>query len=83
MLEDRTGKALEIARLLKDCSVEYKIAQDEGNCLLADLQALLPKEQVEARMTQGNGRVSADQAEAAALAYARQLVTESFSPERI
>jgi len=68
--EGQTEKALEIALVLKDCTVEYKITQEEGNCLLADLQALLPKEQLEAVMKPGDGRVSADQATAAALAYA-------------
>jgi len=76
LVEGQIGKALEIALLLKDCSVEYKITQEEGNCLLADLQAMLPKEQVEAVMKQGDGRVSADQAAAAALAYALGYVTE-------
>ena len=75
LLEGQTEKALAIALLLKDCAIEYKIAQEEGNCLLADLQALLPKEQVESIMKQGNGRVSADQAEAAALAYALEHET--------
>ena len=73
--EGQTEKALEIVLILKDCAVEYKIAQEEGNCLLADLQAMLPKEQVEAVMKQGDGRVSADQAVAAALAYALEHET--------
>jgi hypothetical protein len=46
LVEGQTEKALEISLLLKDCFVEYKIAQEEGNCLLADLQAMLPKEQL-------------------------------------
>jgi predicted ATPase len=76
MVEGQIEKALEISLVLKDCSVEYKIAQDEGNYLLADLQAMLPKEQVEAVMKQVNGRIPADQAGAAALAYALEHVTE-------
>jgi len=76
LVEGQIGKSLEIALLLKDCSVEYKIAQEEGNCLLADLQAMVPKEQVEAVMKQEDGRVSADQAAAATLAYALQQVAE-------
>jgi len=68
--QGQTEKALEIALVLKDCAVEYKIAQEEGNCLLADLQAMLPTEQAEVVMKQGNGRISADQAAAAVLAYA-------------
>lgn len=46
LVEGQTEKALEISLLLKDCFVEYKIAQEEGDCLLADLQAMLPKEQL-------------------------------------
>jgi predicted ATPase len=75
MMEGQAEKALEISLILKDCSVEYKIAQDEGNCLLADLQAMLPKEEVEAVMKQVDGKISADQA-GAALAYALEQVTD-------
>jgi lipoprotein NlpI len=57
--------------VLKDCCVEYKIAQDEGSLLLVDLQAALPKEQIGAVMKQVVGEISAEDAEAAALAYAR------------
>ena len=70
VLEGRAEKALEIMRVLQDCPVEYKLVQDEGNRLLADLQARLPKEQFEAAMRQEDGRRSADQATAAVLAYA-------------
>jgi tetratricopeptide (TPR) repeat protein len=75
ILEGQAEKALEIMRVLQDCPVEYKLVQDEGNRLLADLQALLPKEQVEALMKQGNGKISADQAAAAALAHALEHET--------
>ena len=75
LVEGQTGIALEIGLALKDCAVEYKIAQEEGNCLLADLQAMLPKEQAEAIMSQGNGRVSVDQAVAAVLAHALEYET--------
>jgi hypothetical protein len=68
--EGQIEKALEILLALKDCPVEYKEARDEGTRLLADLQAMLPEEQVESVSKQENGRISADQAEAAALAYA-------------
>jgi len=73
--EGQTEKALEIALVLKDCTVEYKIAQEEGNCLLADLQAMLPKNQFKDVLKQGDGRVSADQAAAATLAYALEHET--------
>ena len=63
-------QAIEISLVLEDCPVEYKEAQDEGNRLLADLQAMLPQEQAEAVMKQVNSRISADQAGAVALAYA-------------
>jgi tetratricopeptide (TPR) repeat protein len=75
VLEGQTEKALEIALVLSDCPVEYEEARDQGARLLAELQALLPKEQFEAAMNQGNGRLSADQAEAAALAYALEHET--------
>jgi predicted ATPase/transcriptional regulator with XRE-family HTH domain len=76
LVEGQIDKALEISLLLKDCSVEYKIAQDEGNSLLADLQGMLPKEQVEVVMKRGNVEISADQAEAVARAYALEQVTD-------
>jgi predicted ATPase/transcriptional regulator with XRE-family HTH domain len=70
LTEGQIEKAFEILLALKDCPVEYKEARDEGAHLLADLQAMLPEEQVESVIKQENGRISADQAEAAALAYA-------------
>ncbi|HSL46556.1 MAG TPA: NB-ARC domain-containing protein [Anaerolineales bacterium] len=75
LVEGQTEKAIEIALLLKDCPVEYKLAQDDSNCLFADLQAILPKEQIEAFTKQANGKISADQAEAATLAYALEHET--------
>ena len=74
--EGNTEKALEISLVLKDYPVEYKEAQDEGNGLLADLPAMLPKEQVEALMKQVNGKISEDQAGAAALVDALEHVME-------
>ena len=65
-----------MALLLKDCPVEYKLAQDDSNGLLADLKELLPKEQVEVALKQVNGRISADQAQANALAYALEHIME-------
>ena len=70
MNEGDTEKALEIALVLKDCPVEHKIALDEGNCLLADLQATLPEWQVVAAMQQVESKTSTDQAMAYALDYA-------------
>jgi len=70
MNEGDAEKALEISLVLKDCPVEYKIAQDEGNCLLADLQAALPEWQVLAAMQQVESKASPDQALAYALDYA-------------
>jgi predicted ATPase/transcriptional regulator with XRE-family HTH domain len=75
ILEGKTENALEIWRVLQDCPVEYKLVQDEGSRLLADLQARLPSEQFEAGMRQEDGRVSLDREEAAALAYALEFKT--------
>jgi predicted ATPase/transcriptional regulator with XRE-family HTH domain len=76
LVEGLTEKTLKIVLYLKDCAVEYKLAQDDGNRLMADLQARLSKEQVEAISMQGNGGISADQAATATLAYALEQVTE-------
>jgi predicted ATPase/DNA-binding XRE family transcriptional regulator len=70
MNEGNIEKALEISLVLKDCPVEHKIAQDEGNCLWADLQATLPEWQVEAAMQQVESKTSPDQAIAHVLDYA-------------
>jgi tetratricopeptide (TPR) repeat protein len=70
LVEGQTEKALEMALLLKDCSVEYKLAQDDGNRLIADLQAMLSREQAEVVKKQGDGEISVDQAAVVALAYA-------------
>jgi hypothetical protein len=75
ILEGKTENALEIWRVLQDCPVEYKIVQEEGSRLLADLQAQQPNEQFEAGMRQGDDRVSLDREEAAALAYALEYKT--------
>jgi predicted ATPase/transcriptional regulator with XRE-family HTH domain len=75
LLEGQTEKSLEIALVLKDCPVEYKIAQDDCEHLLADLQARLTNEQREAYRKHGMDNVSVDQAEAVALAYAMEYET--------
>jgi tetratricopeptide (TPR) repeat protein len=82
LMEGQTEKAFEIALVLKDCPVEYKLAQDDSNCLLADLQARLPEKQVEALVKCGDGKVSAQHAAAAALVYARENRLMLQIPER-
>ena len=64
-----------MALLLKDCPVEYKLAQDDSNCLLAELQVVVPKEWAAAMVEQVNGKIAADQAQAATLAYALEHET--------
>jgi predicted ATPase/DNA-binding XRE family transcriptional regulator len=44
--EGQTGKALEISLALRHCHIEFKIVQDEIDCLLEDLQAVLPEGQM-------------------------------------
>jgi predicted ATPase/transcriptional regulator with XRE-family HTH domain len=74
--DGNTEKALEIALILKDCPVEHKIAQDEGNCLWAELQAVLPEEVIQSAVKQIEGKIPADQAKAYMLAFAREFETE-------
>jgi hypothetical protein len=50
--------------------VEHKEARDEGDRLLADLQAGLPEWQVDAARQEVEGKTSPDQAIAYALEYA-------------
>ena len=76
LAEDQPGKALEITLLLQHCPTEHKRIEEESSQLLADLQAALPEEQVEAAMKQVDGRISPDRAGVDALAYALELVTE-------
>jgi hypothetical protein len=76
MTGGKTEKALKILLVLRDHPVEYKEAQDERDCLLANLQAVLPKEQLEEVMKQVNLRVSTKHTVAEALDYALELVTE-------
>jgi tetratricopeptide (TPR) repeat protein len=76
LAEGQTGRALAICLLLKHCPTEFKMIEEERNHLLADLQAVLPKEQVEAAMKQVDGRISPDRAGVDALAFAVELVTE-------
>ena len=76
LTEGQTEKALEISLLLKHCPTEFKKIEEERSQLLADLQAALPKEQVEAAMKQVDGRISPDRAGVDAMAFALELVTE-------
>jgi predicted ATPase/transcriptional regulator with XRE-family HTH domain len=76
MNEGYTEKALEIALVLKDCSVEQKTVQDEGNCLLADLQAVLPEGVIQDAVKQIEDEIPADQARAHVLAFAWEFEHE-------
>jgi len=44
LIEGQAEKALEISLELRHCPTEIKIVQDEIDCLLADLQEVLPEE---------------------------------------
>jgi predicted ATPase/transcriptional regulator with XRE-family HTH domain len=70
--EGKTEKTLEIALALRDCPVENTRLQDEGDCLLADLQAALPERQVVVSM-QAESKIPPEQAIANVLKYARGL----------
>jgi tetratricopeptide (TPR) repeat protein len=76
MIEGQPEKALEIVHLIRRCPVEYKLAQDEGNALLADLQATLPEGEIEAAAQQIEGELPADQAKANVLAIALEFERE-------
>ena len=75
-VEGHTKEALKIALALRHCPIENKRIQAENDRLLADLQAALPKEQVEAVTKQVDGKISQNQAEAAGLVYALELASE-------
>ncbi len=75
-MEGQFEKALEIALVFQFFSVEYKLAQDDGNRLLADLRAMLPKELLETLIQKVDCKISADPTEADALAYALELARE-------
>ncbi len=70
MEEGQAGKALAMALALRHFPVEYIRLKEEGDRLLADLQAGLPEGQFEAAMQQVDGLFSPDPAGANALAYA-------------
>ncbi len=76
MQEGRGEKALAIAFALSRNPVEYIRMKEEGDRLLADLQAQLPQWQVEAVMQQVDSQFSPDPAGANALAYALELDRE-------
>jgi predicted ATPase len=71
-IEGQTRKALEISSLIERCPVEYKLAQDEGVALLADLQEVLPEGRTESEMKQINSSASREQARADVLAYVQE-----------
>lgn len=75
MVEGQTDKALEISLVLRDCPVEYKQAKDEGDRLLADLQAVLPEWQIFAAIQQVECKASPDQAIAKAQDYVLRFET--------
>ena len=60
MEEGQTEKALEISLALRHCPVEFIRIKEEGDRLLADLQAELPQWQVEAAMKQVDSKFSPD-----------------------
>ncbi len=76
MSEGCKEKALRILLVLGGCPIEYKEAQDEGDHLLADLRAELPKERVEIITKQVNARISQDPAGIAGLAYALEFTAK-------
>jgi tetratricopeptide (TPR) repeat protein len=69
--EGKTEKALEISLTLRHCPVEHKRVQEDGNRLLADLQAALPEGVFEAVVKQVEGELPADQVRASVLALAQ------------
>jgi predicted ATPase/transcriptional regulator with XRE-family HTH domain/Tfp pilus assembly protein PilF len=70
--EGQPEKALEISRLIQRCSLEYKLARDEGDALLADLQAVLPEGRMETDMPISSS-ASKEQARADVLAYVQEF----------
>jgi predicted ATPase/transcriptional regulator with XRE-family HTH domain len=76
LVEGKSEKALAISLALIHCPIEYPAYQERNVELLADLQAELPKEQVEAVMKQIDLKISQDPAKTAPLAYALELAAE-------
>lgn len=76
MLEGQTEKALGIALAIRHCPIEVIRIKEDGDSLLAELQARLPEWQVEAAMKRVDSQFSMDPAGAAALDYALELDKE-------
>ncbi len=76
LAEGRKEKALEISLALVHCPIEYPAYQNRNVELLADLQAALPKELIEAVTKQVDLKISQDQVESPGLAYALELAAE-------
>jgi predicted ATPase/transcriptional regulator with XRE-family HTH domain len=76
LLAGKTGSALKIAQLLKDCPIEHKQLQEEVDCLLAELQTLAPEWKMEAVTGKVSGNRLPDEAIALTQEYARGLVFE-------
>jgi tetratricopeptide (TPR) repeat protein len=74
--EGQIGKALEISLVLRHCPTEIKIIQGEIGCLLVDLQAVLPEDEIEATVKQAEGELPAGQASANLLAAALEFERE-------
>jgi len=75
LIEGQIEKLFEISLALRRCPTEIKIVQDEIECLLADLQAVLPEGQMEAAINQVAGKISLDQAIADVLIYMQEHET--------
>jgi predicted ATPase/DNA-binding XRE family transcriptional regulator len=75
LIEGQTEKALKISLALRQCPTEIKIVQDEIDCLLADLKAVLPEGQMEAAIKQVAGKISLDQVSADVLTYMQEHET--------
>ncbi len=76
LIAGQPEKALELSLLLSRCPMERKDAQEEGNRLLADLQARLPASQIETGLQQVESKLPADQVASEVLAYAMRLESE-------
>jgi tetratricopeptide (TPR) repeat protein len=72
--EGQIEKALEIALLIRDCPTEYQRIEEDRVRLLAELQAVLPEDQLEAALQPAGGELTPEQARAAVLAYVRESV---------
>ncbi len=72
VLEGQIDQALKIFLLLRRCPSDYARIQEDLSQLQASLQAALPGTRLETAMLPRDGKISPTQAEAEALAYARE-----------